>query len=74
MNEREKLTKELATNELLRISSLAADPEAAHSEEDNLHSWFIACIADGLYQGNEAQEVAQIIIKTGEIDFPRWCA
>ena len=48
------------------------DAEEAHSLEDRLYTDFIAFIASG--EDGPIREMAQAILKTQEIDFPRWCA
>jgi len=74
MENLEKLTKEMAIKEVADIGNIASDDEAAHSNEDSLHYWFICCVADGMYEKDEAAEVANIVKSTSEIDFARWCA
>ncbi|WP_291078988.1 hypothetical protein [Empedobacter sp. UBA6305] len=73
MENLEKLTKEMAIKEVADIRSIALDDEAAHSTEDSLHYWFICCVAAGMYEKEEAIEVANIVKSTSEIDFARWC-
>ena len=70
----EKLTKQIALNEVEEIKNIASDEEAAHSNEDALHFWFIECVAAGMYGKTEAVEVANIVKSTSEINFARWCA
>jgi hypothetical protein len=74
MENLEKLTKEMAIKEVADIRRIASDDEAAHSNEDDLHYWFICCIAAGMYEKEEAAEVANIVKSTSEIDFERLCA
>lgn len=74
MENLEKLTKEIAMKEVENIKNIASDDEAAHSNEDSLHYWFICCVAAGMYEKKEAKEVANIVKSTSEIDFARWCA
>jgi hypothetical protein len=74
MENLEKLTKEMAIKEVADIRNIASDDEAAHSNEDSLHYWFICCVAAGMYKKDEAVEVANIVKSTSEIDFARWCA
>ena len=74
MENLDKLTKEIALKEVENIKSIAADDEAAHSKEDSLHLWFIACVAAGMYKKEEVVEVANIVKSTSDIDFARWCA
>ena len=49
-----------------RIIAMAGDPEAAHSEEDDLHLELIALYCP--YQ------VRQEVLRLQEANFPRWCA
>ena len=74
MEKLEKLTKEMAIKEVAAIRNIASDDEVAHSNEDSLHYWFICCVAAGMYEKDEAAEVANIVKSTSEIDFARWCA
>jgi hypothetical protein len=74
MEKLEKLTKELAIIGVEHIRAIALDQESAHSREDDLHEWFIRCVAEGMYENEEAVEVANIVKSTSEIDFNRWCA
>lgn len=71
----EKLTAEEAKKRVENIKSIADDDECAHSWEDNLRSYFIKCLADGLYKNHsEIRELAEIVYSTNEIEFARWCA
>lgn len=72
MENLEKLTKEIAIKEVADIRNIASDDEAAHINEDILHYWFICCVAAGLYEKDEATEVANIVKSTYEIEFERW--
>ena len=74
MKNLEKLTKEMAIKEVADIRNIASDDEAAHGDEDILHYWFICCVAAGMYEKDEATEVANIVKSTSEIDFDRWYA
>ena len=74
MKNLEKLTKEMAIKEVADIRNIASDYEDAHSNEDSLHYWFICCVAAGMYEKDEAAEVANIVKSTYEIDFARWYA
>ena len=74
MENLEKLTKEIAIKEVDYIRSIASNDESAHSDEDSLHYWFICCVAAGMYEKEEAIEVANIVKSTSEIDFARWYA
>jgi hypothetical protein len=68
----EKLTKEMAIKEVVKIREIAGDDEIAHGNEDSLHYWFICCVAADMYEKNEAKEVANIVKSTADIDFARW--
>jgi hypothetical protein len=73
----EKLTKELAMNEVAQIRNIGSiefDNEGAHAMEDSLHNWFISCIAFGMYDREEVIEVAKIVKSSSEINFQRWCS
>lgn len=70
----EKLTREMAMKEVADIRKFASDDETAHSNEDSLHYWFICCVAAGMYEKEESEEVANIVKSTSKIDFARWCA
>ena len=74
MENLEKLTKEMAIKEVADIRDIASDDETAHINEDSLHYWFICCVAAGMYEKDEAAEVANIVKSTSEIDFARWYA
>ncbi len=74
MKELEKLTKEIAIEKVEAIKNIASDDEMAHGNEDDLYYQFICCVAAGMYEKEEAIEIANIIKSTSEIDFARWCA
>ena len=74
MKNLEKLTKEMAIKKVADIRNIALDDETAHIKEDSLHYWFICCVAAGMYEKDEAAEVANIVKSTSEIDFARWYA
>ncbi len=56
---------------LEKIRAMAGDDEAAHSEEDAFREAVLVQIANGAVNG---QQLAAIALKTGEIEFARWCA
>lgn len=58
-------------NRVRHIDNIRADDEAAHAEEDQLHQLVLEYIAQG---APRAAELAQEALKTGDIDFNRWCA
>ena len=64
----------MAIKEVAAIINIASDDETAHVNEDSLHYWFICCVAAGMYEKNEASEVANIVKSTSEIKFARWYA
>ncbi len=74
MENLEKLTKEMAIKEVADIRNIASIDETAHLNEDSLHYWFIRCVAAGMYEREEAAEVANIVKSTSEIEFARWYA
>lgn len=57
-----------------RISNYRYDPEAAHSIEDDSREQFIQGLAIGLYNHEEAMQIAGILIRSSVIPFPRECA
>ena len=74
MDERRKLTLKDAKELVEHINNIKDDDEAAHSEEDDLRSWFIECCASGLYTKNEVIEIGLVVNSTKYLDFARWCA
>ena len=74
MKDLEKLTKELALQNVEKIRECSSDDEVAHSYEDSLYYWFIECVSAGMYDKDEAIEVANIVKSTANISFARWCA
>lgn len=70
----EKLNAQIAQQMVRAIDYAQADYEMAHSLEDRLRKDFIEGLARGLYTEHEAIEIAQIVISTDEMDFPRHCA
>lgn len=53
------------------IAAEARDDEAAHCDEDSLHQAVLYAISQG---APNAAELAEEALKTGEIEFFRWCA
>lgn len=48
-----------------------ADPECAHDNEDELYQK----VLEEVVKGNpRAQKMAELALKTKQLDFPRWCA
>ncbi len=72
MGELEKLTKEVAKQQVEKITEFSDDAEFAHENEDSLHYWFIECVAAGMYKKGEATEIATIVKSTSLINFTRW--
>jgi len=69
-----KLTFELAKEKIEEIKSNADDYERAHLLEDSLYLWFIQCCAKGYYQdATEVYYIAQLLERTQEIKFERYC-
>jgi len=61
-----------AEDKIALIKQLSGDPEAAHSEEDQLYHDFIFYIASAHL--GEVSRIANTILKTKDIKFVRWCA
>lgn len=53
-----------------RVRLQQHDPEAAHSEEDDLHRIALTAIAAG---AENASEIARIALSTSDLEFERWC-
>lgn len=75
MEKLEKLTKELALQNVEKIKQCSSDDdESAHSYEDSLHFWFIDCVSAGMYDKDEAIEIATIIYSmSGVLPLTSWC-
>jgi len=58
------------------ISSQRGDPERAHSLEDYARRQFVRACANGVYRDTPEviSQVAQILLESDDINFPRWCA
>lgn len=56
------------------IAAMAADGEAAHCAEDDLHAEVLEAIARGGITLSDARECALAACQTKDIDFARWCA
>lgn len=54
-----------------KIRAAAGDDEIAHSYEDDFRASVLKAIAEG---SEDAVELAEIALTTGEIQFARWCA
>lgn len=47
------------------------DPECAHDNEDELYQKVLEEVAKG---NPRARKMAELALKTKQLDFPRWCA
>lgn len=56
------------------IEAVRDDAEAAHIAEDYLRAIVLASIADGILTGAAVRACCELVLKTSEIDFPRWCS
>lgn len=58
-----------------QIESAMDDDERAHTMEDDLRERVLEAIANGeVTDIHAAREMAQEALKTGDLDFARWCA
>lgn len=48
-----------------------ADPECAHDNEDELYQKVLEEVAKG---NPRARKMAELALKTKQLDFPRWCS
>lgn len=48
-----------------------ADPELAHENEDALYQKVLEEVVNG---NPRARKMAELALKTKQLDFPRWCA
>lgn len=53
------------------IEAMAADPEAAHSAEDDLYVRVLREIAEGC---RFPRRLAATALQAAAVEFPRWCA
>ena len=65
------MTHDQAKQRVQHIRDIANDPEAAHGAEDQLFLDFVRHVAS--FEGPH-RAIAEEILKSGEIDFPRYCA
>jgi len=49
-----------------------ADPDKAHCIEDQIMYRFIECLSIGMYEIDEAIEIAALIKECNELQFPRY--
>lgn len=68
------LTLKEARKRVKEIKEITGDPEHAHGEEDELYHDFVKAVATGEIAGDEAAQIAKVLLKTEKIDFPRWTA
>lgn len=66
-----EVTVEYIQRELNRLRAIAGDDEAAHSKEDALRHKVLVAIADG---APDPARLAAEVLKSGNIEFARWCA
>lgn len=57
--------------EVRRIEDAKGDPEVQHGIEDDVRVRVLVAIAQG---ATNARELAEAVLKTSDLDFPRWCA
>jgi hypothetical protein len=67
-------TVQEAIDRIREIESYAGDDEAQHGREDDLMREFIASVAAGMLDSQEAQTIANRIVQVNQMDFARWCA
>ena len=60
------------SDRIKKIHEERGDPERAHDLEDSLYRDFIQHVAE--HGPEDLREKAKAILKTEELDFPRWCA
>jgi hypothetical protein len=65
------VTPDEARERLNFIRDIAGDAEIAHSEEDKFHRAVLSAIANG---AQNPAELAGTALRTGQIEFERWCA
>jgi hypothetical protein len=66
------MTVEDVRERLERIKQAAGDPEVAHGREDSLREDVLRHIANGWC--SDPMALAHEVLKSEEIDFPRWYA
>lgn len=66
------LTIEDVENSLKKLESLKHDDEAAHGYEDYLYSEVLEAISENRCEN--PSKCAELVLKSKEIDFARWCA
>ena len=70
----EKLTTKIALVVLETIKNYRYDYDRAHNIEDEVRETFIKGLSIGLYNHEEAMQIAGILIQSSDIPFPRECA
>ncbi len=68
------MTKEQAQDAIEAIETGKGDFEYAHGLEDSVRRDFLRALADGKVKKKDIQEIAAILLRSEEIDFPRYCA
>lgn len=67
------MTLEQVTETVEAIRLEHNDPEAAHRDEDDLRRAVLLAIAE-MRDPRKMRALAREALKTGGIDFPRWCS
>lgn len=65
------MTVEEIDKRVQEIRNFANDDEVAHLKEDRLRDDVLVAISKG---APNAEELAYSVLKTGQIEFSRWCA
>jgi hypothetical protein len=65
------MTIEEIEKRVQQIKEIADDDEMAHIKEDDLRNDVLIAISKGV---PNAEELAYVVLKTGQIEFSRWCA
>lgn len=68
------MTKQCIQARIAEIHDNAYDPETAHAMEDDLMIDFLKAIAAFKISQDDLVELAQLVLTTSELDFPRWHA
>ena len=56
-----------------QVATEMGDSSSAHFEQDMTYGAFIREVAEGKYDTiKEVEEIAKILIKIEDLDFPRW--
>lgn len=57
-----------------KIKNVQGDPEYAHSEESGLYEEFVTYVVNSESTPPDLAEKAKLVLRTKNIDFPRWIA